>query len=361
MSALEDRYRGVLRLLPASYRDVWEEEMVATFLDSVATDDVDEAEYLDDFGRPSWSEVGSVVALAVRLRLGGPDAPPRSFVWGEAVRTVGLVGLLTFALTFPMGLAQTLWIAGGLPLPAATLDALAASPPPDGWSTVWLAAGALWLMAFLLLVTGRRRASLLLALTGLGIDVGWATSAANHAPSMSLVLHVLISAAILGALAGFHRQAPPVRRRPWLLALAVGSVVSSVLGVLVLLQPIGVPMPDWPGLLCVSWLVAALVHWAGGWRPRRAPSVSLALTLLCAPVLLLRVVSLVEYIYILVSQVEYILVFQWGSVMVGILQAVAVLAVAVPLVARTLRQLPPSAAALPSIPTPGGNDGATAR
>ena len=31
---LEDRYRRVLRLLPGYYRDKWEEDMVAAFLDS---------------------------------------------------------------------------------------------------------------------------------------------------------------------------------------------------------------------------------------------------------------------------------------------------------------------------------------
>ena len=61
MSVLEDRYRRVLRALPAAYRARWEEEMVATFLASMATDDPDEAEYLGDYGRPSWSEVASVM------------------------------------------------------------------------------------------------------------------------------------------------------------------------------------------------------------------------------------------------------------------------------------------------------------
>ncbi|HZM75585.1 MAG TPA: hypothetical protein VFC19_07645, partial [Candidatus Limnocylindrales bacterium] len=74
MNRLEERYRRVLRLLPASYRGVWEEDMVATFLASVATDDREEAEYLADFGRPSWPEVFSIVALAIRLRIGSAGA-----------------------------------------------------------------------------------------------------------------------------------------------------------------------------------------------------------------------------------------------------------------------------------------------
>jgi len=46
VSVLEDRYRAVLRVLPASYRAVWEEEMVCTFLDSTRTGDPDDDEFL---------------------------------------------------------------------------------------------------------------------------------------------------------------------------------------------------------------------------------------------------------------------------------------------------------------------------
>ena len=98
MNRLEQRYRVVLRtLLPASYRKLWEEDMVATFLESMASDDAEAAEYLADYGRPSWSEVASVAVLAVRLRLGAANAPLRSGAWGEAVRLVALMGLLVHA------------------------------------------------------------------------------------------------------------------------------------------------------------------------------------------------------------------------------------------------------------------------
>ena len=39
---LEQRYRRVLRVLPGYYRDKWEEDMVAAFLDSWMTGDPDE-------------------------------------------------------------------------------------------------------------------------------------------------------------------------------------------------------------------------------------------------------------------------------------------------------------------------------
>ena len=68
---LEQRYRRVLRLLPGYYRDMWEEDMVAAFLDSWLTGDPDEDSVTMEYDRPSRQEVVSVIGLAVRLYLGG--------------------------------------------------------------------------------------------------------------------------------------------------------------------------------------------------------------------------------------------------------------------------------------------------
>ena len=54
MTVLEQRYRSLLRLLPGSYRKVWEEDMVASFLEAMARDDPDEADYLADCDGPAW-------------------------------------------------------------------------------------------------------------------------------------------------------------------------------------------------------------------------------------------------------------------------------------------------------------------
>lgn len=212
----------------------------------------------------------------------------------------------------------------------------------------------LWLVAYLLRVMGRRRASLLFALLGLGFAVGQATVAsaelaAGRAPAASLLtpwILLLISVVVVMTLAAFHRQAPPVRRRPWLLALAIGAVLSCVPGVLVLMQPIDMSVLDWPGLLCVGWIVAALVHRAD--PTRRAPSASLALVLLCAPVLLLRIGSLLEYLAIGYQSVPPL------TVALGIVEAVVVVALAIPLTVQTMRRLPPRpAAAVPPVSTQG--------
>ncbi len=58
---LEQRYRRVLRLLPGYYRDRWEEDMVAAFLDSWLTGDPDEDDCILEFCKlpgqrsPAWS------------------------------------------------------------------------------------------------------------------------------------------------------------------------------------------------------------------------------------------------------------------------------------------------------------------
>jgi hypothetical protein len=161
-SRLEQRYRRWLRLLPASYRAVWADEMVATFAESMATDDPEEAEFAADYGRPSWAEVGSVVALAVRLRLGTAGGPARYAAWGAAIRQVALLGLLAQAVLSIDGALLRLWSAGKLP---------GLAPPAPGWtlalptsrlSLAWEFSGLLWAAAYLALVFGHRLAARLL-------------------------------------------------------------------------------------------------------------------------------------------------------------------------------------------------------
>jgi hypothetical protein len=148
VNRLEQRYRVVLRtLLPASYRKLWEEDMVATLLESMASDDAEAAEYLADYGRPSWSEVASVAALAVRLRLGAANAPLRSGAWGEAVRLVALMGLLVHAAAATIEAGSTLWLAGRVDWLAAPPGDWAPALPHSAWPTISTIAGLLWLPA----------------------------------------------------------------------------------------------------------------------------------------------------------------------------------------------------------------------
>jgi hypothetical protein len=82
---LELRYRRVLRLLPGWYRDKWEQDMVAAFLDSWLTGDPEADEYITRAARPSWAEAASVAGLAARLYLGGAGTA-RRFAWCQAIR-----------------------------------------------------------------------------------------------------------------------------------------------------------------------------------------------------------------------------------------------------------------------------------
>jgi len=116
VSILEQRYRWVLRLLPAAYQAEHEEEMVTAFLEGARRGKAG----MDD-QRPRWMEIASVATLALRLRLGGPGEPPRSFLWGEAVRRAAVLGLVFWTTVGCLSATLTLYTNGVL-----------AEGPPDG-------------------------------------------------------------------------------------------------------------------------------------------------------------------------------------------------------------------------------------
>jgi PadR family transcriptional regulator, regulatory protein PadR len=84
---LERRYRRVLRLLPGWYREQWEEDMVAAFLDGWLTGDPEADEYISKAAGPGLAETASVAGLAVRLHLSGERTPHAA---PAAPRSVGL-------------------------------------------------------------------------------------------------------------------------------------------------------------------------------------------------------------------------------------------------------------------------------
>jgi hypothetical protein len=292
VNVLEQRYRRVLRVLPASYREMWEEDMVATFLESVATDDADKAEYLADFGRPGWSEVASVLALALRVRLGGTGASPRYVAWGGAVRLVTLVWLLGQAVLGSAGVAIRMWLTGKLRwLPGPPVE-WAAWVPMDVWHKAGDLAGLVWVLAFFALVLGHPRAARVLTalavlpIVVLAIDAVRAALAGGGPLLLTLLSLVLLDLSLLVGMVAFHHDVQPVPVRPWAVAFAAG--VPIVAGLL------AVPVLDWPGLYCVAVTIAAVVHLA---RPGdRSPAWSHALAVLALVVLALRAVTLVDYL-----------------------------------------------------------------
>jgi hypothetical protein len=316
VNVLETRYRSLLRLLPASYREQWEEQMVGTFLDGMHADHPDEADDLARFGRPPRTEVVSVVSLAVRLRLGGADAPPRPRLWGEGVRLFALVGLLVHALGAATGLLQELWLFGtpGWPVVPGALAAIADTGPISRWSAVATLTGSLWIVAFAAQVTGRWGAarvvaaaavvptlvatvvSTLPALWGAG-PLGLAVRSWTHV----LLLEVLVVA----ALAAFHRDAPRERPRPWLIASGVGLVLVLLPAAAFLWDASRDRiLLDWAGVYALALVAAGAFHlWRAtgplgrrqGPPPRRAAWV-LALSLWAVPVVTVRLVSLLTIV-----------------------------------------------------------------
>jgi hypothetical protein len=185
MSGIEERYRFVLRLLPASYRQRWEEDMVAAFLESVTPDDPEEAEFVRDYGRPSWPEVFSVVGLALRLRLAHAGAPPRYLVWAQAVRLAALGWMFLNAVAGATSLGFHLWLVGAVPGVAAPMNGEFLLLGTDHWVTASVVIGLLWVPAYLALLLADSRvgralvtlaviadSGLLLASTGRGDPVG---------------------------------------------------------------------------------------------------------------------------------------------------------------------------------------------
>jgi hypothetical protein len=329
MTELERRYRRVLRLLPGPYRQAWEEDMVATFLAGAVPADPEAAAFVTDYGRPDWSEVVSVVGLAVRLRLGGADAPPRYLAWGNAVRLVALVGLLVHAVNALAGVGALLWLPERFPAVAM----------PSGTVTVLALLGLSWVAAYLALVGGHLRAARLVAALSLApavISVGMEVAITGTDYLASRVVELAVAAMPVLALAAFHREAAPVRPRPWLIALPIGAVV--VTSVLLATQfPGGAVFVDWPGLACVAVLVAALVH-------RRGPSWTAAIALFAGATFVLRAVTLLDYLA----------AGQDTLITVALAEGAAVVLVGVPLAVRAIRMLRdlPAAAGYPQATTP---------
>jgi hypothetical protein len=268
-SPLEVRYRRVLRLLPPAYRAVWADEMIATFLDGMqaggGADDPDWPEFVAEHGRPSWSEVASVAALAVRLRLGADGGPARYVAWGRALRLAALIGLFAWAVGGLADSGMLLWMSGRmlhLPRPPAEWVAIVASFGPLTW--VFRMAALLWVAAFVALVTGHRRAAQVLApmavLPEAVRPVLRALGLSSYGGVGPLTWYVLGLSAVIATLpAAFHRGAPAVRAMPWLLALPGAAAVVA------LAQVVGDagarsgwPLAEWPGLLCVAFTGAAV-------------------------------------------------------------------------------------------------------
>lgn len=292
---LEQRYRRALRMLPASYRRLREEEMVETYLHGIDESDQDSM-------RPAWGEVVGIAALAVRSRLGAAGSAPGPVALGSTVRHFALFAVLLQAATALSSAALNLaWLSGSSEGRAlfrtSVLDGgvLAVA----GWAVVW-APPVLWGWAYLALTGNRRRtARILVTLTAAAQSVPFLLVTADilagqPVPGLYGIDIATAAFAWLTALAvwcGFHTEAPSAR----LPGLPRGL---ALMGCCVLM-----------GALVVAWPEGADAQWAPGWaftaaaaswlllRDRPAlrshgPTVGIGLAALGLAVLALRLVNL---------------------------------------------------------------------
>jgi hypothetical protein len=158
-----------------------------------------------------------------------------------------------------------------------------------------------WLAAFVSLALGRDRTARVLAVLAIVPNLVALLQAqltgirpASFGP---WVFWVLLDLVPVLAMTAFHRDAPPVTARPWLLALPVGYVL--VYGPLLGLQLTGNSdlVPDFPGLCCIAVCLACLAHAPRAWSGQAAGSGlwSLTLVLLAAVAGAYRIVTLTDY------------------------------------------------------------------
>ena len=306
MSAnLEQRYRRVLRLLPGYYREKWEEDMVAAFLDSWFTGDPDEDDAILEFCVPTWSEVASLVALAARLYLGSAATPRRYFAWGQAVRGAVLAVALVYAM---VGLSNLVFLAWsrrvfGVPAPPASL---ATGSPGGIWPpVVWFVVNYAWIVIFLALVLGHYRTARVIAGLAIVPYLVWVlqgeiAGAFPRTPIGPWAFWVLLHLVPVLAMAAFHRDAPPPARRPWLLALPASYLLVAAPEVVIRATGNSAWLPDSSGLFCFLVALACLAHAPralsrGSTRNARSGAWSLTLILLAAVAGAYRIASLHDY------------------------------------------------------------------
>ncbi len=300
-SNLERRYRRVLRLLPGWYRQQWEQDMIAAFLDSWLTGDPETDECVLEFCKPGWAETASVAGLAVRLHLGGPRTA-RRYAWGQAIRRAVLAVLLVHAVLAVNVLGFLVWsrrLVGWLPAPPASLVVA----PGGVWDAVYYLVSVTWMVTFVTLALGHYRTARVLAalaiVPGLVALLQAQLTGIQPAPFGPWIFWVLAGLAPVLAMTTFHRDAPPPAPAPWLLALPAGYLL--VYGPLMALQATGNSawLPDFPGLCCILVSLACLSHaprarsgraaWTGLW--------SLTLILLAAVAGAYRIVTLTGYLH----------------------------------------------------------------
>jgi hypothetical protein len=302
---LEQRYRRVLRLLPGYYRDKWEDDMVAAFLDSWLTGDPYTDKCVMEFCRPTWPEVASVAGLAVRLYLTGAGAPRRHVAREQAIRWAVLAVALIQAVRGLDVLVLTAWsrhLFGWLPVPPSGM--VIATPGGALPPAVWYLVAYAWIVSYLMLVLRYYRTAQLLAALAIVPDLvvllqGQFTGRLPAPYLGPWAFWVLLNLAPVLAMTAFHRDAAPAARLPWLLALPINYLVVVVPLLALGLTGNSAWVPDFSGLYCILVALACLARtpWIHSRRAASSGVWSLTLALLAADAGAYRIFSIADYVH----------------------------------------------------------------
>lgn len=222
---------------------------------------------------PGWAELWRILALAVRLRVGGAGAPARPMSWGEAVRLVALLGLLARSIILPLGVLGMVW---------AWLIGVGNPPaPPSPGVLRSLATQALSVLALLAVVLRHRRPAITFGLLAAAANVPTVWQAGTGAVLADS--GIAVWAPVLCLLLGFRRDWVPVAHPGrWLLALPTGVLLAVVQ------LPAWQVLFDIASLHCLGLVVGTLYQL----RCRSGAAWPLALSMLSVLVLVTRLVTL---------------------------------------------------------------------
>ncbi len=298
ISLLEERYRTVLKMLPAGFRREWADDMVDTFLSRAYRSRPDDPEGVEISG-PRWTEVASVARLAVWLRLGGGfGTGPREYVTGDALRRFALGGVLAHVTVDLSGVLLAIWW---------TTRLTGAETGFTSWGAALASlAGLLWIPAYAGLLSGRPRQAAVLAVLGL---IPGTANMLSREPGAFAAAWLLLSLSPVAAMVAFHRGAPPVRPRAWVIAVPVLTAGLTAAAVIV---PHEVTVID---LVAVGVVLAGVgVLIAAGRRPAVAAAVALG-CLVAVPLRLTflhGVAAITELVALLLAGAAAAVVAGWG-------------------------------------------------
>jgi hypothetical protein len=187
---------------------------------------------------------------------------------------------------------------GIVPAPPAAMAPLPGIAWPAG---VWYLAGYLWIVIFVALVLGHYRAARVLAVIAAVLDLAWLAqgqlTGAPLSPYGSWAFWILCDLIPVLAMAAFHRDAPPVARWPWLLALPATYLAVAVPELMATATGHQAWVPDGPGLLCILVAVLCLAHAPKAIYGRPGGSVwSLTVVLLAVVAAAYRIASLGDHL-----------------------------------------------------------------